>query len=368
MRPVTDAFKAEVVKSHRMTALVEVLQNGVVIDELDTVIAGTVTLDAKAQARGRVDLTVVDDGTLGLVPTAAGDLLAPYGRELRVSRGVIYSTGAIERARLGVFRIDDATVTDQAGAMTIQLGGLDRSARISDARFEDPFQIATGSNVATAILAIVSSVYPGVVTNFVPTAIVTPMIIGEEGGDRWALAQKIANDAGLRLYFDGDGTLVLAPDSTGSAAVTLAEGTNGVLLNAGRRWSSQGAYNAVIATGENTGIGAPVRGVARDLNPLSPTYYFGPFGPRPRFFQSQFFTTNAQALDAATAMLAREVGTTQTVNLGALVLPHLEPGDVARVTRLRAGIDEDNTIDSLTIPLTHEGAMTGATRATQVLR
>ncbi len=64
-----------------------------------------------------------------------------------------------------------------------------------------------------------------------------------------------------------------------------------------------------------------------------------------------------------TGILARELGTTQTVDFGTVTNPALEPNDVARVTRLRAGIDEDHIIDALTIGLDAAAAMTGRTRA-----
>lgn len=367
MRPVTERFSGAIVQSHRLAVLVEVLQAGAPTGEtLTTVDAGSVTLDAKAQARGRVDLTVVDDGSLGLVPTVPADPLAPYGRELRVSRGIRFPDDTTELVSLGVFRIDDTSIDDSADGLAIQISGLDRSARITDARFEEPYQIAAGTNLATAILALIQAAYPTVVYDFTPTAVTTPAVIAQEGDDRWALAQQLAAAAGLRLYFDGDGTLILEPEATGDPVISLAEGASGVLLRAARRWTRQGAFNAVIATGQNTGQGAPVRGVARDLNPLSPTYYFGPFGKVPRFFQSQFMTTTQQCEDAATAMLARELGTTQTVSFGSLVLPQLEPGDVATITRARAGVDEDYVIDQLTIPLVHASPITGAARARQV--
>lgn len=366
MRPVSARFKQAITQTHRIGFKVDVLQNGTIIQTLQTVTAGSVTLDATAAVRGRLDLTIVDDGTQGLVPTSPSDLLAPYGNELRPSRGIIYPDGTSELVALGVFRIDDVVPTDAAGSLTIQITGNDRSGRITDARFEAPFAIAAGTNLATAILSIVMPAYPAVVTNFTATAVTTPAVIAQEGDDRWALAQQLANDSGLRLYFDGDGTLVLAADSPGSSVISLAEGANSVLLTAARRWTRQGAYNRWIATGQNTGQGTPVRGVATDDNPLSPTYYFGPYGQVPKFFQSQFITTTGQANDAAAAMKSREIGTTQTISFGTLVLPHLEPGDVATVTRLRAGIDEDNIIDQLTIPLTQDAAMSGTTRASQV--
>lgn len=367
MHAVSDAFATAIVQSHRMAVLVEVLQDEAVIATLSAVTEGSVTLDAKAQIRGRLDLSIVDDGTQDLVPTGAGDLLAPYGNELRISRGIQYPNASIELVPLGVFRINDTDVDDSSGSRTIKIAGMDRAARVADARFEAPYQIAAGTNVATAILTVLQDGYAGVVTDFVTTPHTTGEILVEEGADRWDLAQKLAKNAALELYFDGDGTAVLRAEAEGGAAISLTEGVGGVLIAAGRSWSRQGAFNRVIATGENTGVATPVRGVATDDNPLSPTYYFGPFGQAPRFYSSPFLTTTAQAQDAAQAILARELGTTQSVRFGTLVLPHLEPSDVARITRVSAGIDEDHIIDSLTIPLSAAGQMTGATRASQVI-
>lgn len=367
----SDDFLDSIVTSHRVAVLVDVLRDGEPLDPavtLDTVLSGGVTLDSRAAIRGRCDITLADDGNLGWVPTVPTDPLAPYGNELSVSRGIRFDNGTVEYAHLGVFRIDSADVNDQAGQLQIQLTGLDRSARIIDARFEEATQIASGTNLATAIVTnLITPVYPGVTTRFTTTTHTTPQIIAEEGGDRWAVCQDLATAAGMRLFFDGEGILVLEPDTVDDPVAELAEGENGVLLSAGRRWSRQGAFNRVIATGENTGEVAPVRGVATDTNPLSPTYFYGPFGQVPRFFQSQFIVTADQAQDAATAMLARELGTSQSLSLGSLVLPYLQPSEVVRVTRARVGLNaEDHIIDSVTIPLGADQAMMIETRATQV--
>lgn len=366
MRPVTARFTDAISQSHRIALAVEIFSSGSVIDTITSVTAGTITLDATAAIRGRLDITIVDDGTLDLVPALAADALAPYGNELRVSRGIRYPDGTTELIGLGVFRINETNIADTADALTIQISGQDRSARIADARFEDPADIAQGTNIATQILNLVQVAYPDVTYNFSTTTHLTGHMTVEEGADRWDLCQQFAANAAMQLYFDGDGTLILSPVGQGVTVATLAEGASGLLLSSGRRWTREGTYNRVIATGENTGVGVPVRGVATDNNTLSPTYYLGPFGKVPRFFVSQFLQTTAQAQDTADAMLLKELGTTQSVNFGSLVLPHLEPNDVVRITRSRAAIDEDHVIDSLTIPLTADQAMSGTTRATQV--
>lgn len=366
MRPRTARFAASITRSHTLAVQVQILDQGQPVgDPLTTITAGTVTLDAKAQVRGRADLTLIDDGSLDLVPTSPTDRLAPYGHEMRVSRGIRYPDGLIELVPLIVARIDTVEIEDVAGNLTIQITGQDRSVRIADARFEEPYNIAADTNIATAILDLVQAVYPTVQTRFAVTELTTPKLIAEEQGDRWALCQKIATAAGMRLYFDGDGVLVLTPEAIGEAVVTIAEGEDGVLLQAGRSMSRQGIYNVWVVSGENTGEAAAARAVVEDDNPLSPTYVHGRFGRTPRFYVSPFIRTDAQAQGAGEAFRARESGRTQGVRFGSLVLPHLEPGDVAQVTRLRAGVNETNVLDTLTFPLAADGVMTGATRATQ---
>jgi hypothetical protein len=365
MRAVTDTFAAANVDQYHIATLAEII-DGAGTETTVEIVDGNITLDRTAAVRGRCDVTIVDDGTLDLVPDDAASLLAPYGNEIRLSRGIQYPDGSVELVPLGVFRIQDAEVTDDPSGMQIRIAGQDRAARIIDARFEEPYQIASGVNYATAIEDALQAAWPDIVTDFTTTALTTPALIAQEGDDRWAFAQSMATAISMDLYFDGTGTCILAPVVLTDPVLSIAEGEDGVLVAAARRWTREGTFNRVIATGENTGETAPARGVATDDNPLSPTYYFGQFGKVPRFYSSPFLTTNAQAASAAQKILDDELGTTEQVSFGSFVLPQLEPGDTVRVTRQRAGIDENHIVDSLTIPLKADGSMSGQTRARQV--
>lgn len=364
------AYQAAIKRSHRAVVTVDVLASGVVVGTLTAVegsggavVAGDVTLDTRAATRGRLALQIVDNGSLGLVPNDARALLAPYGNELRVSRGLVLPSGMLETPGVGVFRIERSRVEDTAGGLAIQVTGMDRSVRVIDDRFEDPHEIAAGTTVETAILELVEHAIPGVVTNFPGVSYVTPTVRAEEAGDRWQLARDLATACGLELYFDEVGTLTLKPTAPGAVVGTFAEGPGGVLLTVARDWSREGSFNIVVATGENTGEAAPARGVARDEDPASPTYYLGPFGRVVSFFQSQFIVTNEQATAAAASILERQLGTTETVEFDVLVDPSRQPGDSIRVTRARAGVDEDHVIDQIRIPLAVTESMTGQTRA-----
>jgi Domain of unknown function (DUF5047) len=365
-----DRFLATITGPHEVVVKATLLHNGDEI-ELPTVVDGSVTLDANAATRGRCDLSIADDGTLGWVPTDSTSPLAPYGQEIRIERGVRYVDGEEELYPLGVFRIEDSGVNDTGSEFAIAISGLDRSARVIDAKFEEPYQIAAGTNYATAILSTIQAVWPDVPHNLATTSRTTPVLIAEEGSDRWDFCQRMAAAIGMELFFDGNGVLTMQPVAqfvTGEPVWEIAEGENGVLVYASRQWTRQGSFNRAIVTGENIGrTDTPARGIATDDNPNSPTYYLGPFGRVPDFFHSEFITTNEQAADVAAARLARQLGTTQQISFGSVVNPRLQPSQVVRIVRARADIDEDHVIDNLTIPLSAEGEMSGSTRATVVV-
>lgn len=391
MRPVSAAFLSTLRESHQIGTAIDVLRGGAVIKSVMTMMDGTVTLDGGAATRGRVDATIVDDGTLGIAPLVPSDPLAPYGNEIRIRRGIVYSPAGVvspgpglmsypgfypnpeseieqELVSLGVFRIDQATVTDSIGGLVIQITGQDRSARVIDARFEGPYQVASGTNYADAILAVLLIAIPELVYDFATTSYTTPVLVAQEGEDRWKFAQDMAAAIGMTLYFDGDGKCILRPvtSTTTQVVAEYAEGERGLLIDINRAWSRQGTFNRLIVTGENTSETAPARGVATDLTPGSPTYYYGQFGACPAFYSTPFVTTDAQAADVAAAMLSKQIGTTQQINFTGIVNPALEPDDVLMIGRERAGINEAHILDQVTIPLSATGSMGCSTRATLV--
>lgn len=366
MRPVSAAFIDALSTSHKLSVEVKIVGSDEVLEGL---IDGQVTLDATAAVRGSVDLTFIDDGTLDLTPTNPTDRLAPYGNELQVSRGIEYANGTTERVSLGIFRIESVEVSDSGTGTQIRVSGLDRSIRVSDAKFDLPGQINANTTVATAILDIVQPGYEGADNSrFEGIEFPLPRVAYEEGADRWEFAQQIASRAGGELYFDGDGELILkaVPDIRSEPVAQIAEGTDGVLLSVARRWTREEAFNRVIVTGESMNQDPAYRGDVYDDDDTSPTYYFGPFGKVLRFERSDLVGSAAQAEAAASGILNKQLGTFSEIEFGSIVQPHLEPGDVVRVTRDTLGIDENHIIDQLTIPLTAAGDMSGKTRGVVV--
>ena len=135
--------------------------------------AGQVDVDRTATVRRRLALTCADP--LGdLTPERAGDLLTPYGTELRPYMGVVYDDGTVEVCALGVFRISQVSIVDDSGTgtasgggtstgsssirqtghpggLTIDIEAYDKSRTVSRDKFTAPYTIAEGTNVITAI-------------------------------------------------------------------------------------------------------------------------------------------------------------------------------------------------------------------------
>lgn len=353
---------ATLTESHRIATQVEVLVDGQVEQTLDTVTDGNVSFDSGAASRGRCDLTVVTEPGSELIPTDPSSPLNVYGTELQISRGIDGS----QLTSLGIYRIDRAT----ADGETVRVSGLDRSAWVIDAAFEDPYNVAAGSDCLTIIEEVVRGGYPQLVTDFVTVSIPLPALIAEEGDDRWAFAQGLATAIGCILYFGDEGELVLRPTPTsitGNPIATIAEGEGGVLLGLERDWDRSPVHNRIIVTAENTTEDTVTRGVATDDNPASPTYYHGGFGKKPMRWSNPYVITADQCNTAAQSILAEKIGAPDVLSFEALVDPARRPWDVVQVERERLGVAENHVLDSVSLPLTASGTMSAATRATQVI-
>ena len=365
---ISQRFRDQIQESHQIGIEIQVLDGltGAILRTIDTLQSGTVTVDASAAVRARCELEIADDGTL--VPLLATDDLAPFGNEIRIARGITYADESSENVSLGVFRLKQVEPSESAEGITIRISGQDRWSRFVDARFEQPYSIAAGTNFRTAILDLAQEAWPDVPYSIAATDLTTPLITKVEGDDRGATLQDMATALGQEIYFDGDGILTMRPiaQSAQSPDWTISDGDGGVLVSAAKSWNADAVYNRVIASGESLDDSPPVQGVATDDNPLSPTNYFGEFGRRPRFFVSQMITTEAQAEDVAAGILAGALGTSQTVEFGAIVNPAMEPGESVLIQRERLGVNEIHVLDEVQTPLTAEEAMTGRTRIAEI--
>lgn len=366
MRPVSDRFLRVVRGSHKAcfrARVVTGMQVGVEPEGTDIpILDGDVEFDANADIRGTVDITT--EGAQW--PDATTDLIAPYGPELHISRGIEYGGGEQEWVSQGYFRIYATEQNDAPRGGPVRITARDRMSGIIDARLVEPIQFAAGASVETVFDTLVLEVYPSadIVFDFAAASTTFPAgHIAEQ--DRYKFLLDVVKSLGKVMFWDYEGRLQIqdAPTPSLSAvAFDVNHGENGVLVSMGRARSREGVYNAVVVTGEAAGDQPAVRAVARDLSFTSPTYWHGAFGKVPRFFSSSFITTADGAATAATALLARNLGLPYNVDFSMVPNPALEPLDVVLVSYRDDAQTELHVLEKLTIPLTAQGAMRADTR------
>lgn len=369
MRPVSAAFLRTIKGSHKMVARARVCTTfqsgtnpaGTFIKILD----GDVHLDGRAQIRSTLDL--LTDGNR-MWPSRADSLFAPYGNEIYVERGIQYSDDTVEYVGLGYHRIQTPE-QEQAAGGPIRISGRDRMAGIVDGRLVKPVQFNSGTTLGAVVDALVKEVYPNATIEWddsTNTATLTRTMVTEE--DRYGFLDSLITARGKVWYWDHRGILVIKTMPNPATPVfEIQSGPGGVLVALRRQLTREGVYNAVVAQGESSDSDQPAWAVALDNNPASPTYYYGRFGPVPRYFTSSFLTSNSQAASAADAILRRELGLPYTVYLRAVANPALEPWDPVSIRAGAGQGQETHLLERITIPLTAKKEMTADTKQQTVV-
>lgn len=372
MRPVSDRFLNAVTGSHKIAVKALALepgQSGVepVGVELK-IVSGDVKFEWSSAIRATLDLKVMVSSSVGF-PTQAADPLDVSGKEIIVYRGIDYGGGDTELVSLGYFRID----TDEQDIPVnrpISITAPDRMAGIIDARLESPRQYTSAFTYGTAISDLVTEVYPDAVIEWDDAT--SGIHLGTnimQDEDRYALLDDIVTAVGKICYFDHRGVLVIRDIPDPDVVVgEIRHGARGTLTGLKRRRSRVGVVNIIVASGEATDERAPARGVARDDNPQSPTFWQGPFGPVPDFYSSPLLLTDAMAAKAARTILDRRLGLNYAVDLSAVPNTAFEVGDPVLVSYSDEVGSEIHIIESLSIGLGASEAMSATMRERSVGR
>ncbi len=367
MTRATDRFIAEIRRSHTAFSYVEVKAPNEETKTLPAV-EGSVSADRTAPHRRSCSIECVDP--LGdLVPRGTDSLLTPYGTELRPYRGVRYSDGTTEVYPLGVFRLAKVSVSDTTGGSpTITLEAFDRSRTVSRDKFTQTYTVAQGTNLVTAIQAILARSFPNLEYDAMSTTITTtaPQVY-DAGDDPWEACHVLAKSMGCEIYFDVEGGVVIAPpvdiDALPSPDFTYAEGQGCTMTDLAQVYTDEPGFNGVIVTGESPGDELPpVRAEAWDDEPSSATYRKGPYGEVPMFVTDQNVKTQAQADAMAQSLLRNLLGFSSNLSITALVNPTYECGDVVQVQRARSNISGLYAIDSFTVPMRASGTQSLSVR------
>jgi len=294
--------------------------------------------------------------------------LLPYNREIKIYRGVQFADGTEELVPLGVFILTTVEITDTPEGVRISIQGSDRSLRVIRAKWTNhEFYIEDATAKETAIEQILKDRYPAVQTLFPVTNQVTDIIYPtlDQSSNPWKEALKIAESAGMDLYFDENGTARMRPipdPDSGLPLVTYEDNSESVLTSLSRSLSSDESFNHVVYTGEGTNLSIGVIGEAKDENPASPTYIYT-YGSVPIFKSSPYILTTAEAEEAAIAELRKVIGALEQISWEQIVNPAHDVYDLVQIVRTPSGVNATLMLDSITIPLAPQNTMSAIGRS-----
>lgn len=250
------------------------------------------------------------------------------------------------------------------GGLSLTVSGIDLSYAISRNTWTNIFYVPSNTNYATAVLEIGQNRLLGVSADVASTEVLAQRLLfgASQGNDPWQDMQDLGTAIGYLTYFDPIGTLKFNPVADPSltpSVWTVSDAANPVMVSYTRSISDSTTYNYVVVSGESTSNAAPVSAVAFDNDPASPTYIGGPYGIVTTYFTSAMITTQAQAQQAADALLLVVKGASETVQISMVPNPALEPNDVITVTRTFLGqkiIQGTFKINSISTPLAQSQA------------
>lgn len=349
MSVMTERGLQTLTRSHRVAGRIRASVNGssfIVPVDFDT---ATVTVDGSSPMRRTLDAVVRAAPDDPVVDTLAAEWRAEYG--------LVLQDGTVEWVTVGTFVVTDAV---EEGRGVMRVTAKDRWLRVVEARFVVP--TFTGGGIPYAI---------GQLLQQADDRITFRDESGSSHGHRRSVHERdrdkavldLARAIGCEVFFDPEGVAVLRPVPSFDQPATwrVVGGDGGAIVRARRGQTRERTYNAFVAMGEQIDGALPVRSMAMDNDPRSPTYYGGPFGKKPRFLVSGMITSTAQAQAAANAGLRRYLGVARSLSVDAVPHPGLEPGALIHV-EVAPGAYERHLLDGYALPL-GPGGVTYSTRA-----
>ncbi|WAZ20160.1 DUF5047 domain-containing protein [Streptomyces cinnabarinus] len=344
MLEMSDAALAIVQGSFTMAVRGEVWRDGELLAADIPIDDGSEERDRSLAVAERISLSVPRrDRGFDWEPIHPDHPLAAYGQQLRISYGVDVG-GSFEWIDRGWFQITESS-TD-GDTVSVQAEGL--LAMIDEAKFAAPFQ-PSGTFVSTAR----ALVEPALTVEVDDTLIDRSIPVGMQwDDDRMGALTELLDAWPADARVTEDGALRIEPvTDSGTSVLSLTDGTGGTVVRWQGASSRDGAFNCVVARGEDA-EGTQIQGVAYDLDSISPTRFDGPFSPLavPYFHASPLLTTVAQCRTAAQTTLTRLRRTTgRRLEVSMVPHPGLIPGDIVTVTG--AGLTAAPcVIESLSLP------------------
>ena len=301
-------------------------------------VSGSLTQDARRNARWDGRLQFAGDD---LLPRRPGDLLTPFGTRVEVELGLELLDGSVASVPYGTYEVASAKTRTDAGARVVDVGLIDISDRVERYRFETPLTVASGTDLAAMINAVVTNrtgQNPGV--SAVGALLGAARTFGLDPSTApWSELLDVLDSFSRTAWYNRVGDIqvgAILPDA--ATAYPLDQ-----LTSLSADYDTR-PPNVIVARGEPQDDTPPVQAVAIDSDPSSPTYAgtgpgTSPYGRVTEFFSSPLLETESQAQSAANTILAGYVGAGATYTLVRPYDPTISAGDVVSVDGAALAVD-----------------------------
>lgn len=313
-----------------------------------------------ATLRSRVSRNLSLGVPYQMYPAEVTDLLAPFGNELRVYRGVLLGDGS-DQYVWPVFRGKISNISRTITNCT--LTATDRAAEVLDHGFVSPQNSQTSNTVSEEFERLIREAIAnptfGASDSF-------PGLVQQQTWefDRGTALDELATSVGAVWYPLADGSFVLRrfPWAVSSDPVmTFTDAPGGTVLQWTASRSRGSIWNVVTVTGERLNGDMPVYATAQDDVLGSPTSVFGSFGIRSRLERQQQPSSQGGAQSAADALLRTYVTPTEEWSLQVIPDAALELGDVVLLNI--EGRQVTQVVVDIQMPLDFSASMTVSTRS-----
>jgi len=317
---------------------------------------GTVTANLNSRVARNLSLVVPSY----MYPFDPGDLLAPFGNEIRAYSGVQMGDGSLTYV-WQVFRgrIRDVTLSSD-GTCTVQCA--DRAADVADVNFVSPQNSIPGNTINAEWQRLIVDAVPDAtfgVSDVFPNSVEAltwefdlPSALDEMARSVSAVWYPLAN---------GDFVIRRFPWTVDTTpVVTWSDGPGGVVSTWQATRTRDNMYNVVTVTGERLNGDAPVFATASDTTPGSPTQVSGNFGVRSRVERLQTPSSQGGAQGAAEELLRTYITPIEEWTLDVAPDSALELGDPGTV--LVQGV-HPQVVTGFMLPLGLSGSMSVSTRS-----
>ncbi len=355
---------------------------------------GTVTIDGTTLGTQTTScqFTASPSCDPGAQSTALLAALNAAGTEVRVTWAI---PGTGDDVLLGVFPVTSAVCARTGSDMAITVTGADRSSVLSRRQLVHPYVQSAGQEVSAAIAAMLQHVAPGGVwgppgsgapsVDFPPTPWIVAPYTWPEGQDPWAASVQMATTAGRELWWSNSGILemqaITPPTPWSPQAPTVGTPPvwaygNGVEVlgqfpnlctGMSRARSNSAVYNQVVVVAESTFVGVSAFGssasgiaftaYAGDMDPASPTYLLGNYGPATNVVFDELVTVLEEAQNEALLNLNEGLSGGEQVTVTGTMMPFHQIWDPVWLEDPLLGVAGLYTVRSITMPLDTAGEM-----------